>query len=402
MIQDHRFFGGAARAANRWSDFLKTEGFTIQRMAGDEAEGKSLVLTGKPPRGWARLFEYFTDRRSARKTKVDQCLENMLQKEKPDLIWIHSIAGGGKWGWSEDMISITRQHAPVLWTLHDMWALGKDEQSYWEVDSVVEGERGQGVEQSGPKVKRCEGEKVGSREKSRVSRVCGQEGKYRVTLTAPSRWLAELTRKITGCSCTFLPNPINLKSFSPGDRTVARRKLGLPEKGLVVLAGADSLKDRRKGFDLLREAWKSGSFPDATLALFGRHGESRPGEQYLGNLNSDEELVAAYRAADLYVHPARMENAPCTIQESLACGTPVLAFPVGGIPEMVVPSKTGFLAARVSPESLAEALASALAEPEQLREMRERCRKYAEEIWNPEKLMRQFAELARELMAESR
>jgi hypothetical protein len=47
-------------------------------------------------------------------------------------------------------------------------------------------------------------------------------------------------------------------------------------------------------------------------------------------------------------------------------------------------------------------LASALADPEQLKEMRERCRKCAEEIWNPEKLMRQFAELARELMAEGR
>ena len=61
MIQDHRFLGGAARAANRWSDFLETEGFTIQRMAGDQAEGKGLVLTGKPPRGWGRLFEHFTD-----------------------------------------------------------------------------------------------------------------------------------------------------------------------------------------------------------------------------------------------------------------------------------------------------------------------------------------------------
>jgi glycosyltransferase involved in cell wall biosynthesis len=55
---------------------------------------------------------------------------------------------------------------------------------------------------------------------------------------------------------------------------------------------------------------------------------------------------------------------------------------------MVVPSKTGFLVARLSPESLAETLASALADSEQLRGMRERCRKHAEEIWNPEKLMR--------------
>jgi glycosyltransferase involved in cell wall biosynthesis len=365
MIQDHRFLGGAARAANRWSDFLETEGFTIQRMAGDQAEGKGLVLTGKPPRGWARLYEHFTDRRSARKTKVDQCLENTLQKEKPDLIWIHNIAGGGKWGWSEDMISIARQHAPVLWTLHDMWALGMDEQSYWEVSTVVEGEGEQSAKAEG-----FQG--------SRVERVCGGSGKYRVTLTAPSRWLAELTIKITGCSCVFLPNPINLNSFSPGDRRAARRKLGLPEKGLVVLAGADSLKDRRKGFDLLREAWKSGSFHDATLALFGRHGESRPGEQYLGNLNSDEELVAAYRAADLYVHPARMENAPCTIQESLACGTPVVAFAVGGIPEMIRPGETGFLAESVNSTSLATTLGKALETPQRLAQMVSACRKYAE------------------------
>ena len=360
MIQDHHFLGGAARAANRWSDFLETEGLTIQRMTGDQAEGKGLVLTGKPPRGWGRLIEHFTDRRSARKTKVDQCLENMLHKEKPDLIWFHNIAGGGKWGWSEDMIAIARQHAPVLWTLHDMWALGDSRESYWQEASVVESGKWKGAG------------------KSRVEGVIEKPGKYPVTLTAPSQWLADLTKKITGQECVFLPNPIDLKIFSPGDRQAARQRFGMPEKGLVVLAGADSLKDRRKGFDLLREAWKSGSFHDATLALFGRHGESRPGEQYLGNLNSDEELVAAYRAADLYVHPARMENAPCTIQESLACGTPVVAFAVGGIPEMIRPGETGFLAESVNSTSLATTLGKALETPQRLAQMVSACRKYAE------------------------
>lgn len=360
MIQDHRFLGGAARAANRWSDFLETEGFTIQRMAGDQAIGKGRVLTGKPARGWARLYEHFTDRRSARKTKVDQCLENMLQKEKPDLIWFHNIAGGGKWGWSEDMISLARQRSSVIWTLHDMWALGDSRESYWQEASVVESGKWKGAG------------------KSRVEGVIEKPGKYPVTLTAPSQWLADLTKKITGQECVFLPNPIDLKIFSPGDRQAARQRFGLPEKGLVVLAGADSLKDRRKGFDLLREAWKSGSFPNAALALFGRHGEGRPGEQYLGNLNSDEELVAAYRAADLYVHPARMENAPCTIQESLACGTPVVAFAVGGIPEMIRPDETGFLAESVNSASLATTLEKALENPQRLAQMASACRKYAE------------------------
>jgi glycosyltransferase involved in cell wall biosynthesis len=214
--------------------------------------------------------------------------------------------------------------------------------------------------------------------------------------------LADLAKEWTGMDCVFLPNPIDLEIYSPGNRIEARRRWGLPEEGLVILAGADSLADPRKGFDLLREAWRSAGRNGATLALFGRHGENRPAERYLGNMTSDAEMVAAYQAADLYVHPARMENAPCQIQESLACGTPVMAFAVGGIPEMVVPSKTGFLAARLAPVSLAETLASALADPEQLREMRERCRKHAEEIWNPEKLMRQFVELAHGLMAKSR
>jgi glycosyltransferase involved in cell wall biosynthesis len=389
MIQDHRFLGGAARAANRWSDFLEIEGFTIQRMAGDQAIGKGRVLTGKPPRGWARLYEHFTGRRSARKTKVDQYLENLLQKERTDLIWFHNIAGGGKWGWSEDMISIARQHAPVMWTLHDMWALGNDEQSYWEVDSVVDGERGQGA-------------KAGGFQGSRLQSVCGEGGKYRVTLTAPSKWLAELTRQITGCSCTFLPNPINLKSFSLGDRTAARRKLGLPEKGLVVLAGADSLKDRRKGFDLLLEAWERLCPRDAILALFGRHGKKKKGQVYLGSLTSDRQMVTAYRAADLYVHPARQENAPCTIQESLACGTPVLAFGVGGIPEMVVPGNTGFLAGEVSACSMSEELGRLLANSEKLERMRSDCRRFAEDKWDPKKLKGRFKEITGELVPGSK
>ena len=206
---------------------------------------------------------------------------------------------------------------------------------------------------------------------------------------------------ITEQKCWHLPNPIDFQVYSLGNQAAARRRFGLPDKGVLILAGADSLKDKRKGFDLLLEAWSHGR-KGATLALFGRNGQEREGIVNLGSIDTDEAMADAYRAADLYVHPARQENAPCTVQESLACGTPVLAFPVGGIPEMVVPSKTGFLAAKLSQESLAEALASALADTEQLREMRERCRKYAEEIWNPEKLMRQFAELARELMAESR
>jgi glycosyltransferase involved in cell wall biosynthesis len=352
---------------------LDREGHIVKQAAGDETSSAGFLLTGKPPRGRQRILECLTHQKNGRKKKVEQRLGELLAKERPDFVWFHNIAGGEKWGWSEEMILIARQYAPVLWTLHDMWALGNGDESYWEVNSSVECRRVQGA---------------------RLQTVCGAAEKYPALLTAPSRWLAELIPKVTGQRCSFLPNPIDLKIFCPGDRVAARRRLGLPDEGMIILAGADSLQDRRKGFDLLREAWPLAGKHGATLALFGRHAENRPGERYLGNLSSDDEMVAAFRAADLYVHPARMENAPCTIQESMACGTPALAFAVGGIPEMIVPGRTGFLADKVSPESLHGALTSVLSDPSRLRGMREESRKTAEVVWRPQSLLEQFEEVA--------
>jgi glycosyltransferase involved in cell wall biosynthesis len=377
FVQDHNRNGGAARAAGRWACLLGRGGHIVMQAAGDEASSAGSLLTGKPPRGWWRVVECFTGQKKERKKKVEQQLGELLAKESPGLIWFHNIAGGRKWGWSEEMISISRQYSPLIWTFHDMWGLG-DGEPYW-----------------------AESEKAERYESSPVRGVVNLKAEHRLVLTAPSQWLAKLASEITGSKCHFLPNPIDLSIYSPGDRQEARGRLGIKSSGLVVLAGADSLKDKRKGMDLLFKAWSEIPKEQAALALFGRNGETTEGKIYLGSIESDAQMADAYRAADLYVHPARQENAPCTIQESLACGTPVLAFAVGGIPEMVVPCKTGFLAARLSSESLAETLASALAAPEQLREMRERCRKHAEEIWKPEKLMRQFAELVRGLMAES-
>ena len=379
LLHDHLRNGGAARAAGRWAGLLRESGEDIVQLAGDESPGQGPILTGKPARGLSRMAEVFTGR-GRRKSRVQAKLHSLLQTGRPEKIWFHNIAGGGKWGWSEEMVLLARQYAPVLWTLHDMWALGEGSESYWQEDAVVEGERGQEVKGEGLKG-------------SRVQRVCRESAKYPVTITAPSQWLADLSKKITGQECDFLPNPIDLKIFSPGDRATARRRWGLPEEGLVILAGADSLADSRKGFDLLQEAWGSAGRNETTLALFGRHGENRPGERYLGNLTTDEEMVAAYRAADLYVHPARMENAPCTIQESLACGTPVLAFAVGGIPEMIQSGENGFLAREVTGKSLSDCLSQAIADSAKLSQMREQCRKTAKDLWDAGRLRKMLEDI---------
>jgi len=375
VAQDHLKAGGAAKVANRWVDLLKKQGATIRQITGDEKPLKGSLLTGKPTRGWRRVLECFGDRSLSRRLEVNQQLESILSKEKADLVWFHNIAGGEKWGWSEEMISIARQRSPVIWTLHDMWALGDSRESYWQEDSVVESGKWKGAG------------------KSRLEGVCGKPGKNPVALTAPSRWLAELAKEWTGMDCVFLPNPIDLEIYSPGNRIEARKRWGLPENGLVIMAGADSLADPRKGFDLLREAWESGCRHGATLALFGRHGENRPGERYLGNITSDEEMAEVYQAADLYVHPARMENAPCQIQESLACGTPAVAFAVGGIPEMIQSGENGFLATELTGKSLSDCMNEAITDLTKLTRMREQCRKTAKNLWEARRLSKMFEDL---------
>jgi len=379
LVQDHRCSGGAARAASRWADLLRKAGHEVTQAAGDEEGPGAVQLSGKPPRGWGRLCESVLGKKRCREARLQTAFRSLLHSKPWDLIWFHNLAGGEKWGWSTEMIGTARHVAPVGWTLHDMWALSNDSEAY----------RDEGSAAGSGRLKGAEGKN------SRLERVCGEDGKFPVILTAPSIWLAELAKATTGKECMVLPNPIDLEIFLPGDRLAARRRLGLPEEGLVVLAGADSLQDRRKGFDLLREARNLLPAGQATLARFGRNGERGPGTHDLGNLEADEDLAAAYRAADLYVHPARQDNAPCTIQEALACGTPVLAFAVGGVPEMIRAGSTGFLAAQVTGPALGEALAGALSPTGRLARMREACRNFAEDFWKPETLVRRMEEVLR-------
>src|SRR5205807_955927 len=80
----------------------------------------------------------------------------------------------------------------------------------------------------------------------------------------------------------------------------------------------------------------------------------------LGYIDSDRIKALVYNAADVFVHPARVDNLPLVVLESLACGLPVVAFPIGGIPDMVRPALTGWLAPEVSAGSLAKTIEQAL------------------------------------------
>jgi len=98
----------------------------------------------------------------------------------------------------------------------------------------------------------------------------------------------------------------------------------------------------------------------------------------LGAIADTGRLVDVYNAADVLVHPALEDNYPNVVAESIAVGTPVVAFPVGGLPELVLPGVTGHLAGAVTPEALARTIDVALETGADGGGLRAACRTWAE------------------------
>ncbi len=179
------------------------------------------------------------------------------------------------------------------------------------------------------------------------------DSKSQLTVVGLSQWLAESAsesalfrdRKVVN-----LPNLIDTSRFTPFDQTMGRELLGLPEEKKLVLFGAmGATSDPRKGFRELSKALEQIEGDHVELVVFGSSGPADSQEfpqktHYLGQLHDDATLRALYSAVDVVVVPSRQENLSNAIMESLACGTPVVAFNIGGNPDMVEHQLSGYLA----------------------------------------------------------
>jgi glycosyltransferase involved in cell wall biosynthesis len=148
------------------------------------------------------------------------------------------------------------------------------------------------------------------------------------------------------------------------------------------MIAAKKLSEERKGITYLREALQRLSYGEVTLITLGKGklALEQPGVHLhqLGYIDHERTKVLAYNAADLFVHPALLDNLPNVVMESLACGTPVVGFPVGGVVDMVTPGITGWLTDEVSPQDLARTLDKALHDLDRGLSLRESCRAKAE------------------------
>jgi glycosyltransferase involved in cell wall biosynthesis len=206
-----------------------------------------------------------------------------------------------------------------------------------------------------------------------------------------------------GVPVTVIPNGLDTDSFFPRDTQGVGTALGVPPDHRIVLFLASDTR-ARKGFDLLDDALTTLDPERTTLLSVGGEKPQVPSllpHVHAGYVESDLLLSVLYSVADVFVIPSRQDNLPNTVLESMACGTPVVGFKVGGIPDMVRPGQTGWLAKAENVQALRQSIEEALTDDEKREQMGKRCRTVVEEEYTLETQAAAYKSIYEELLREN-
>ncbi len=172
-----------------------------------------------------------------------------------------------------------------------------------------------------------------------------------------------------------IPNGIESRIYFPRNRAQCRMKLGLPAGGRLVLSAGALIE--RKGHHRVMEALKSLAEQGCPACLLIAGGPGREGSfaqklhrlpaklnmqrsvRFFGEV-SPERMSELMSAADVLCLASSREGWPNVVHEAMACGTPVVAANVGGVPEMIPSEHFGLVVPPGDPVVLAEALRKAL------------------------------------------
>ncbi|MFQ4137693.1 glycosyltransferase family 4 protein [Nodosilinea sp. PGN35] len=229
-----------------------------------------------------------------------------------------------------------------------------------------------------------------------------------LTIVAPSRWLvAQAKISLLGrFSVHHIPSGIDTNAYQPLNSELCRSALGIPPEKKVLLFSAENLKDARKGGDLLVQSLQQ--LPaelkqDCVLLTLGKRATQLEAAVnmpaiHLGYVSSDRLKAVAYSAADLFIFPTRADNLPLVLQESMACGTPMISFDIGGVSDLVRPGVTGYLARPENTSDFCDGIIKLLKDDVQREQLGENCRRIALEEYSLELQAQRYQRLYQQVL----
>ncbi len=407
--------GGASLAAHRLHQSLRRLGVDSTMFVSQKLTDDPTVTVFRPPRDlfsrlqrrlrYEQITRSFARYRKSRPAgsegfsddRVPGGAHLVAQLPVGDVINVHAMYGFVDY---QAFFTTVPQHTPVVRTLHDMSFFTSG--CHYDMGCGKYTEHCGACPQLGSRWERDLSRHIWQRKSATLNTVKPD----RLHLVAPSRWLANEAKRsalLHNFPITVIPLALDTEVFRPRDRWVAREALGIPSDASVILFIAGLLSQPFKGFALLAEALNGlGDLSNLLLVSVGRGTptvEIRIPHLPLGHVATERCLSLIYSAADVFVIPSLHDNLPQTVLEAIACGTPVVGFEVGGIPDMVRPGVTGLVVPARDVSALRAAIRTLLQDPVQRAAMSANCRRIAMQEYALEVQARRYVGLYEEILS---
>ncbi|HEX6961354.1 MAG TPA: glycosyltransferase [Lacipirellula sp.] len=407
-LSTHDLAGGASRAAYRIHQCLQTANIASHMLVRSRQSQDPRILTA--PRGVAGAYWRLLpaiDRLCRRLHGVRDgnprsynalpatTIRRLTRSLAFDCVFVHFTSQG-----FVTPAEIASLQKPIVMILHDMWPFCGSEQYTEDARRFVEGYSAANRPNNAV---RLDLDRWVWNRKQKAYRRC------KIAVVGNSRWTTELSSNsalFRDRSHRTIHYPLNLDVYRPLDQRHSRQLFGLPaDKRLILFGAVAATTDPRKGFDLFLPAIKRLAMnrQDLMLVVFGADkpaSESALGipAHYVGALRDDYSLAALYNAADVLVVPSRMEAFGQTALESLACGTPCVAFRTGGLVDTIDHQINGYLADPLSETDLAAGIAWTLDRHGANRDLLQVAREKAVAMSSPVSVAQRYRELLVDLI----
>jgi len=317
--------------------------------------------------------------------------------DEADLLHLHWVGGG--FVAPSTMKSFSK---PMVWTLHDMYPFTGGCHYAGEC---------RGYEQNCGCCPQLSSQKKRDLSYFNMRRKIRAWRDANITVVTPSKWLGECAAQSNlfgRLRVEVIPNGLDMERFKPYERDHCCRLFGLdPQKQYILFGAMNATSDRRKGFHFLQPALaqiaQDNHLKDIELLVFGASEPNSPPNlgfrtHYMGRMHDDVALALLYSIADVAVLPSMEDNLPNVVVEALACGTPCVAFNIGGMADMIVHEKNGFLAMPFDSLELAHGIKWVLESRGRYDQLAENARSIAVERFELSKVSRRYISLYEELI----
>ena len=278
-----------------------------------------------------------------------------LMPEQPDVVHCHNLHGG--YFDLESLIHLCRK-VPVILNLRDCWLLTGHCAHPINCERWLSGCGNCPDLSIYPRI-RYDATQVNWKRKMDIYK------ESQLHIVANSQWMLNQVKKsgLIGMDYSVIENGIDLSVFKPGNRIEARTDVGLPATVKVILFVANGVrkntwKDYRTMEDAMVYLAKYYKREKLIFLCVGEQGKAKKISdniivKFLGRLQNTYRMAKYYRCADIYMHAAKVESSGRAVTEALACGIPVVATAIGGIPEQIEDGINGFLTRPGDPQDMA-------------------------------------------------